>query len=305
MKKKRVEKPKLKCNDCKEEKEMQRHFYSTYSALYEDEKIPICKDCLLERYKILEGLYKGNELLALRHFCMNFDIYYDEELAKPLRGGSEPLMVVYMRRMGSNHRKYKGKTSLDSLFEIKILDELGAEDEFPITYSIRIKWGKGYTDDEYRILERAYKEYDEFYAPRELTTKKLFKELCVIELEGQKARINGDMATFEKMSKLVSSKMQDADVKPNQKKKVGETAGETFGTKMQIYERKKPILVKLEEYEDIDGIGKYITKYLIKPLAKFLGFATGEYTIEDGDTAIELSKEFEEELEKAGDVNED
>lgn len=99
--------------------------------------------------------------------------------------------------------------------------------------------------------------------------------------------------------------MQDADVKPNQKKKVGETAGETFGTKMQIYERTKPILVKLEEYEDIDGIGKYITKYLIKPLAKFLGLATGEYTIEDGDTAIELSKEFEEELEKASDVNED
>ena len=37
---------------------------------------------------------------------------------------------------------------------------------------------------------------------------------------GDKARMNGDNSTFEKMSKLVSTKMQDADIKPNQKKKL-------------------------------------------------------------------------------------
>ena len=95
----------------------------------------------------------------------------------------------------------------------------------------------------------------------------------VIKFNGEKIEQNIDLENHEAAVRILMDKLVDLDI--------------------------------ISSLEDIDGIGKYITKYLIKPLAKFLGLATGEYTIEDGDTAIELSKEFEEELEKAGDVNED
>lgn len=294
---------KLKCWSCEEEKEVSRFFYNTYSQLYPNEKIPICKNCLLERYKILVGLYKGNELLALKHFCMNFDIYFDEEYAKELKTGREPLMVVYMKKIGSNYKKYKGKTSLDSLFKLKVTEEEW-EDDIPITNKIRLRWGGGYSDDEYRVLERWYKEYEDYYAPDDLSVKQLFEELCTIRLMGQKARIDGDTNTFKEMSKLVSSKMQDADIKPNQKKKFGEQQGETFGTIMRIYEKTKPIICKLEEYEDVDGFGKYVVKYMIKPLAKFMGLASGEYSIEDKDDSVQLDEEFEQALKEAGETDE-
>lgn len=303
MKKQKKEADKLKCFTCDEEKEISRHFYSSSSVLYPNEKIPICKSCLLERYKVLRGLYKGDELLALEHFCLNFDIYYDEEYAKTLRDGREPLMVTYMKKIGSNYKKYKGKTSLNSLFKLKVVDEADI-DEIPITGQIRLRWGAGYTDDEYRILERHYKEYDDYYSPDDLSTKQLFEELCVIRMIGDKARMEGDNTTFERMSKLISTKMQDADIKPNQKKKFGEQQGETFGTKMLIYEKTKPIICKLEEYEDVDGFGKYIVKYLIKPLAKFWGLASGEYSIESGDNEIRLDEEFKKEIDYKEDSNE-
>lgn len=304
MKKVRKQTEKLKCcGPCGEEKEISRHFYNSYSNLYPNEKIPVCKSCLLERYKILVGLYKGNELLALKHFCMNFDIYYDEEFAKSLKGTREPLMVIYMKKIGSNYKKYQGKTSLNSLFKLKVVDE-DDEEEIPITSKIRLRWGAGYTDDEYRVLERHYKEYDDYYSPDDLSTKQLFEELCTIRMIGDKARMNGDNSTFEKMSKLVSTKMQDADIKPNQKKKFGEQQGETFGTKMLIYEKTKPVICKLEEYKDVDGFGKYITKYLIKPFAKFWGLASGEYSIDGGDSEIQLNEDFEQEINKEVDSNE-
>lgn len=208
-----------------------------------------------------------------------------------------------MKKIGSNYKKYQGKTSLNSLFKLKIVDE-DNEEEIPITSKIRFRWGAGYTDDEYRVLERHYKEYDDYYSPDDLSTKQLFEELCTIRMIGDKARMNGDNSTFEKMSKLVSTKMQDADIKPNQKKKFGEQQGETFGTKMLIYEKTKPVICKLEEYEDVDGFGKYITKYLIKPFAKFWGLASGEYSIDGGDSEIQLSEEFEQEINKEADSNE-
>lgn len=295
---------KMKCINCGEEKTTKRNFYISYSDLYSTYgRIPICHDCIAERYMLLMAKYRGNKLLALKHCCLNFDIYYDGEFAKTLINQKELLVQNYIKKLNQNAR-FRGKTSLDTEIEkekIVISESAFKENKIEITDKIRFIWGTGFTDDEYRILEMRYKEYEDYYDLEDLAKKQTIRELCTIRLLADRARMADNDKAFSDYMKLISNKLQDSGLKPNQNRAFGESRGETFAMKMKIYETKKPVMKRLEEYEDVDGFGAYINRNMIKPLAVAEGFATGTYSLDSGSENIELKEDFKQAVNKVED----
>ncbi|WP_024622562.1 hypothetical protein [Metaclostridioides mangenotii] len=120
----------------------------------------------------------------------------------------------------------------------------------------------------------------------------------MLEVERDKARKEGSRRELKDLSELLSKKMGDANIKPNQQKILGEADDDLFSLKLRIYETEEPIPEPLAVYEDVDGFTRYFNRFIVKPFARALGLAQGEYTLEEEDKNIIMDEKLIGELEK-------
>ena len=158
------------------------------------------------------------------------------------------------------------------------------------------RWGTGWKAEEYRELEEKYQEWMDHYEHDTLAQQKLFRELSELEVQKSKARQEGDKNAYKNLSELVSKKMSDANIKPAQKKILGEEDGEILGVMIREIENNEPISECLPQFKDVDGIESLIVRTFLKPFARVYGLASGE-------EEIELSDEMKESLEKSKKVD--
>lgn len=312
---------KIKCvaASCGKELAMS-NFYVSYSSLYRENsgRMPVCKECFYKKYKELLSYY-NDEVKALYHICMMFDIYFDKELISKsqenISNDELGLIKTYMKNVNSL-RQYKGKSSVESVvhevlddnalreLEDKYLNEIENLKEKKIEKNkdrivddfIRRKWGREYTDEECLQLEDYYEEYfDNYTHEGDYAKLDILKEICTFKLIISQAKKDRDNRTIKDFSDLISKKMADANLKPSQQKDRGEGSEDTFGVRLRIYENEKPVPGVQESLKDVDKFWKYHLRYLVKPFAMALDLAKGTYSIEDGDQ-IELSKELSEQM---------
>ncbi len=311
MKKEKGQKlAKRTCPYCGEEKFLSRDFYGSESVLYSSEKRHIiCKNCMNIRYNFFLAKCDGDELLALRRTCDNLDIVFDEGIVKRIEGKEGSMFLNYMKTINANSI-LRNLNSLDSPMFNEMHSKPNVED-LVIDNNIVMKWGDGFTKREYQQLEYIYSEYMEEYKPKDLSTKKILKDLSMTELLRERARLKNDDKTYDMYTKLLSKSRADANIQPNQNKDEDDEKF-IFGMMMKIYELKKPVVKRLKEYQDVDWIERYIMRFLFKPLAVALGFGSANYSLEEGDSGIQLDEkvkkaiqavkeEEEEEKRKNGD----
>lgn len=291
---------KIKCTCCGIEKTNTREFYASSSYLYRDiGRIPICKSCVEEKYNVIANKFKDKKISAMKIF-QSIDVYFDEELfdSTIIKYPDDNKWIgEYMRIINSN-AKYKGKTSEDNIeVEISIVKNINNEESVvDVTpESVKRKWGDGFTDGEYSQLEYLEKEYLDNCEHDTLTQIKLYRELCVLELERDKARTT-DKKAFKDYSELISKKMTDANIKPNQQKVIGEADEDLLSMRTKIIEKYRPIGLGQNEFEDVDHIQKYFNDYIIKSLAMNLGLAKGEFSLEENDDTIVLDEKLEKSM---------
>lgn len=288
---------KIKCTCCGLEKTGTREFYASNSYFYKDVgRIPICKSCIEEKYNVIVGKIKDKKISAMKVF-QSIDVYFDEELFDSCvsKYYDNKWIGEYMRIINSNS-KYKGKTSEDNVeIEIPIVktveDEENEDVAKVVPKSIKRKWGDGFTDEEYGQLEYLEKEYLDNCEHDTLTQIKLYRELCVLELERDKARTT-DKKAFKDYSELISKKMTDANIKPNQQKVIGEADEDLLSMRTKMIEKYRPIGLGQNEFEDVDHIQKYFNDYIIKSLAMNLGLAKGEFSLDENDDTIVLDEKL-------------
>lgn len=291
---------KIKCTCCGTEKTNTREFYASNSYLYRDiGRIPICKSCVEEKYNVIVNKFKDKKISAMKIF-QAIDVYFDEELfdSTIIKYPDDNKWIgEYMRIINSN-AKYKGKTSEDNI-EVKIPIVKNIDNEESVVdvtpESVKRKWGDGFTDGEYSQLEYLEKEYLDNCEHDTLTQIKLYRELCVLELERDKARTT-DKKAFKDYSELISKKMTDANIKPNQQKVIGEADEDLLSMRTKIIEKYRPIGLGQNEFEDVDHIQKYFNDYIIKSLAMNLGLAKGEFSLEENDDTIVLDEKLEKSM---------
>ena len=203
---------KITCTTCGKEKPPTVGFYLSHSKLYKcnQGRMPVCKDCFFSRYKEFLIKYNDDEKKALYAICMQFDIYFDTKLIErsqeDVKNDEYSLLKTYMKNVNSLPQ-YRGKDSLVSEYVIldeNVLTELENKykkepvdnsinyEELDISDDTKLRWGSGYTNEDYKFLEDTYKEFTDVYESRTPAQRLIFKNIAKSLLEGDKALRNNN-----------------------------------------------------------------------------------------------------------------
>lgn len=280
-----------RCTACGEEKAPNVGFYLSRSKLYKfnDGRMPICKECLSKLFKELQAKY-SDEVKALYHLCMLFDIYFDRDLVEKssnmgkYKNDDDNLLKSYMKNVNSlNQYKFKDSMSSDcivlddSLLENKKEEvEINNKTLFEVTDKMEVRWGASLPIEDYMFLESKYKEFTDVYECRTPAQRLIFEQIAKCLLRGEKALKKDNDVAFEKMNNMVSKLMTDGNIKPIQEASVAEDDTATWGKWINLIEQERPIGEPCEQFKDVDKISTYITKWFTRQMQRVFDLSTGE-----------------------------
>lgn len=278
------------CTACGEEKAPNAGFYLSRSKLYKfnDGRMPICKECLSKLFKELQAKY-SDEVKALYHLCMLFDIYFDKDLVTKSSNmenfsDEDNLLKSYMKNVNSlNQYKFKDSMSSDcivlddSLLENKKEEvEINNKTLFEVTDKMEVRWGASLPIEDYMFLESKYKEFTDVYECRTPAQRLIFEQIAKCLLRGEKALKKDNDVAFEKMNNMVSKLMTDGNIKPIQEASVAEDDTATWGKWINLIEQERPIGEPCEQFKDVDKISSYITKWFTRQMQRVFDLSTGD-----------------------------
>ncbi len=279
------------CTACGEEKAPNVGFYLSRSKLYKfnDGRMPICKECLSKLFKELQVKY-SDEVKALYHLCMLFDIYFDRDLVEKssnmgkYKNDEDNLLKSYMKNVNSlNQYKFKDSMSSDCIIlDDNLLENKKEEVEinnktlFEVTDKMEVRWGASLPIEDYMFLESKYKEFTDVYECRTPAQRLIFEQIAKCLLRGEKALKKDNDVAFEKMNNMVSKLMTDGNIKPIQEASVAEDDTATWGKWINLIEQERPIGEPCEQFKDVDKISTYITKWFTRQMQRVFDLSTGE-----------------------------
>lgn len=255
---------------------------------FNDGRMPICKECLSKLFKELQAKY-SDEVKALYHLCMLFDIYFDKDLVTKSSNmenfsDEDNLLKSYMKNVNSlNQYKFKDSMSSDcivlddSLLENKKEEvEINNKTLFEVTDKMEVRWGASLPIEDYMFLESKYKEFTDVYECRTPAQRLIFEQIAKCLLRGEKALKKDNDVAFEKMNNMVSKLMTDGNIKPIQEASVAEDDTATWGKWINLIEQERPIGEPCEQFKDVDKISTYITKWFTRQMQRVFDLSTGE-----------------------------
>lgn len=279
-----------RCTACGEDKRPAIDFYLSRSKLYKfnDGRMPICKECLSSLFKELNAKY-SDEVKALYHLCMLFDIYFDRDLVEKSSANNnfsdeDNLLKSYMKNVNSlNQYKFKDSMSSDCIvLDDNLLENKKEEVEinnktlFEVTDKMEVRWGASLPIEDYMFLESKYKEFTDVYECRTPAQRLIFEQIAKCLLRGEKALKKDNDVAFEKMNNMVSKLMTDGNIKPIQEASVAEDDTATWGKWINLIEQERPIGEPCEQFKDVDKISTYITKWFTRQMQRVFDLSTGE-----------------------------
>lgn len=252
---------------------------------------PVCKKCTDNLFLELTDFFEGSEEKAIEAICMMYGLYFHESpLAASLKSSVHRSRIhTYTSKL--NQKLLSGKSWLDTLKEraekenSHIIQTLTDAGESKTVKLCTVKFfGTGFSDDDYIFLQD---QYDDWTTRNECKTKaqeEVFKRLCFKQLEILKATRNGD--NTKDLDKTYQDLLDTANLKPKQTNMDALSEDRTFGQLISLWENEAPIPEPSPEFEDVDGIGRYISVYFLGHLAKMVGVKN------------RFSRMYEEELQK-------
>jgi hypothetical protein len=285
---------------------LQKGFYSTYAASWKGlGRIPICKHCITDMYNSYLSQC-GQVEQAVRQMCRKLDLYWSDNVFKraAAKGTVRTIMPEYIKVL--NTPTYQGRSYDDTLREEGLLwvfdltveqspegseGEDGVVEESSdenkkdevVTLSIPIEvtkdivdyWGSGFTKQTYQMLEQR-KRYYEKRLPEDkkldVGTEALLRQLCHLDIEMNRDRSEGKDVT--KSVTAYNTILGSLNLKPEQqvKQERDKAMEETpFGVWINRWENERPVPEPDPDFEDKDGVIKYISTWFFGHLAKMVG----------------------------------
>lgn len=309
---------KYMCTRCGRTFARQRGYFSTsHSPLFAKNGgyLCVCTECvdaMFEQY----SRELGGDVNAAKRICMKFDIYWNFELFDALKKVSQNGSQIRSYIAKLNLYKYTGKTFDHTLSEeaaaeaeakraakekeraeavatvVEAEEERGYRvDDVPQPTDDVIKfWGEGYTWSEYRELQERFERWTGGMSADELGAgaETLYRQICVLELIIKKNASMGKPVeqSINQLNNLIGS----VNAKPTQIAKVDDSDesfdGLPIGVGIRIYENSEPIPKPRPEYQDCDGIVRYILIWVFGHLCKLFHIKNA------------YSKLYEEEMER-------
>ena len=218
------------CTACgKSFKKQDSNFCKSLSPLFAGNNgyVHICKKCTDKLYYNLVDYFSKNEEKAMDRMCQLFDWYYSDEIFAATRKISADRSRVCAFPAKSNLPQYnsKGKTyvdtiadratnTIDSIEELeRIQTEAELKEESSVSDRTVKRWGLGYTETEYQMLNDHYKMLKD-KAGDDDVKEALIRDLCEQHIMKYRARQEKDIDRYDKISKLYQQTLANADLKP-------------------------------------------------------------------------------------------
>ena len=298
------------CTACgKSFKKQDSNFCKSLSPLFAGNNgyVHICKKCTDKLYYNLVDYFSKNEEKAMDRMCQLFDWYYSDEIFAATRKISADRSRVCAFPAKSNLPQYnsKGKTyvdtiadratnTIDSFEELeRIKTEAELNDEVAVSDRTVKRWGLGYSETEYQMLNDHYKVLKDKIGDDDVKDS-LIKDLCEQHILKYRARQDKDYDRYEKMSKLYQQTLSTVDLKPKNTEKnvISNNPDECWGVFQQIVENYSPAeFIKEKDkkvFKDYNEQDEYYRRFIIRPTENLLNGTTTmdeEYSIkvEDDD----------------------
>lgn len=282
---------KFQCTRCgRIFKKQTGNFSASHSPLFRASNgyMPICHACMDDLYMDYREKL-GDEATAMERICMKFDVYWNPEVYAMIdkhKASTISRVRQYLSR--SNLVKYCNKTyddTLDELYRAELAAERDrqfmidddakeafAQSEAVITRADIDFWGFGYPNEFYAMLKNRYAYWTkDLPKPIDSAEEAIYRQICILEATINKNTIEGKPIemTVARFNDLLGS----VNRKPSQQKSEADAKfGDLpLGVGIGLYENVRPIPKPLPEFEDVDGIKKYITVWFLGHLCKMLG----------------------------------
>ena len=296
-----------KCCTCgKKYTKQSGNFSYSQSPLYKGNNsfLPICNNCLenlVEQYT--EVLGSQNE--AIKRVCLHWDIYFSESLLNSTKKIDANRSRIKNYVKNCNLFQNAGKTfdsylreikddTIDSFEELeRIKTEAELNDEVAVSDRTVKRWGLGYNETEYQMLNDHYKVLKDKIGDDDVKDS-LIKDLCEQHILKYRARQDKDYDRYEKMSKLYQQTLSTVDLKPKNTEKnvISNNPDECWGVFQQIVENYSPAeFIKEKDkkvFKDYNEQDEYYRRFIIRPTENLVNGTTTmdeEYSIkvEDDD----------------------
>lgn len=251
---------------------------------YNHGRLTVCGDCV-DAFMMMYRSETGDDLESARRVCMKFDVYWDPALfMSATRSGihTTSAIRVYLSRMGL--AKYKGKTFDDSL-KIELANGIATYAAPPADKKERVIveatpedidfWGTGFSDEEYMRLNKKYSDWTSVVQsdePLTLGEQTLYRTICILETTIDRNAAAGK--PVEASIKQLNDLLGEVNAKPKQKKitdESDEAFGDLpFGVGIRVFENERPVPKPLPEFDDVDGVRKYVTVWFFGHLCHML-----------------------------------
>ena len=284
-----------KCIRCgRHFKKQTNNFPKLQSPMYmaNDGFSPICRHCFIEMLNRYTDVL-GDEKEAVRRMCLKFDIYWTDAIWDMLAktNASNSRILAYISK--ANLVMYAGKTYDDTLDEERQIeldnaqalviselqsikdsgDDADVVDATAVPQEVIDYWGSGLPPEMYLELEKrlAYWNEQRDTSVIDLGAEALLRQVCILEVS-----IIRDIAagkSVDKQTNTLNTLLGSLNLKPIQKQKDAMSSLLTekpLGVVWQMIEEEEPIPEADEEFQDVDGIRRYVMIWFFGALCNML-----------------------------------
>ncbi|MGG3920374.1 hypothetical protein ABEV41_00240 [Geobacillus thermodenitrificans] len=265
-----TKKKKIMCTCCGKEKP-DSEFYISKSPFHKATgRLHVCKQCMFDHVD-------EKDINTIKDVLRMVDKPWITELYKSsveeAQKQNKSVFGMYMKNLGMPQMRDKTWAHSDSQQSIE--DEVGYAlnvDENLTEEDIQdlIKfWGRGFNIEDYLWLQNEYEDFVTRYECDSKSMELLIKQICLTELDIEKRRANGEKV--DQQLKTLQELLGSSNLKPVQETGANAAENATFGTLIKKFENEKPIPEPAPEWQDVDGIRKYISVWFLGHLCRMLG----------------------------------
>ena len=252
------------CNVCAVDRRMDEYYkISQPDANFPDGHLNVCKECYRETW---EDEFQG--FANFVDFLRAANLPYKSEIYSASKDKLTYIRTIRGRAYG--HLRHKDS---DSFIEEKAQRQIKASQLEELTEEqvkeCELFWGRGYSEEEYLYLMNQYADYEHEYDLSSKPMRDIIAQICLAGLSIRKSYEAGKDVTREQ--KAFQDLLGSANLKPAQEKASAENEANTFGTFIKKIEDEMPIAAPLPEYQDPDGIIKFIKVFYTGATAVSMG----------------------------------
>jgi hypothetical protein len=306
---------KKKCTRCGKVQAIGNYYNSTSQAHEADEVLSVCKTCVgffFDEYVRRYDSYKK----AMYYTCRKLDIPFNVScyIGGERHANTTGWMIYqgYMKQLNSFRDANGYGNSFDDSDEL-ITEDTKLEgilsnndidiniDNFEVNIELINKWAN-LPKRNLLFLEAEYQDWSTRYEISSKSMELLIKEICYQQLLIQQKKEEGKSVAVE--LKTLQELMNSGALKPIQESAAQSTEVQTFGTLIKKWENEKPIPKADKEFEDVDGIKKYISIWFFGHLCKMLGIQN-DYSKQYDDEIMKYTVDMPEMCEDIEDGEDD